>query len=133
MNRPTIGIDTSVLVRLVTGQPPDTYAYCRERLNELISEGIVVTASNQVIGEAFATIQFRYGIARSDAQAGLLRALTGGLVAPQNGHAVIDVLVASGRPGLFDRLIAQGYAQSGLDTLTLDRAMASRLPNARLL
>ena len=132
MNKPTIGIDTSVLVRLVTGQPPETHAYCLERLNELISEGIVVTASNQVIGETFATIQFRYGMARSDAQAGLLRALTGGLVSPQNGRDVLDVLVTPGRPGLFDRLIAQGYAQSGIDTLTLDRAMA-RLPNARLL
>ena len=132
MNKPTIGIDTSVLIRLVTGQPPDTHAYCLERLNQLVNEGIVVIASNQVIGEAFATIQFRYGMARSDARAGLLRALTGGLVAPQNGPAVLDVLVASGRPGLFDRLIAQGYDQTGLDTLTLDRAMA-RLPNARLL
>ena len=71
-------------------------------------------------------------MARSDARAGLLRALTGDLVAPQNGQAVLDALAATGRPGLFDRLIADGYAQSGLDTLTLDRAMA-RLPNARLL
>ena len=129
MNKPTIGIDTSVVIRLVTGQPPDTHAYCLERLNQLVNEGIVVIASNQMIREAFATIQFRYGMARSDARAGLLRALTGGLVAPQNGP---DVLVASGRPGLFDRLIAQGYDQTGLDTLTLDRAMA-RLPNARLI
>ena len=132
MNKPTIGIDTSVLVRLVTGQPPDMHAYCLERLNQLVNEGIVVIVSNQVIGEAFATIQFRYGMARSDARAGLLRALTGDLVAPQNGQAVLDALAATGRPGLFDRLIADGYAQTGLDTLTLDRSMA-RLPQARLL
>ena len=132
MNKPTIGIDTSVLVRLVTGQPPDMHAYCLERLNQLVNEGIVVIVSNQVIGEAFATIQFRYGMARSDARAGLLRALTGDLVAPQNGQAVLDALAATGRPGLFDRLIADGYAQSGLDTLTLDRSMA-RLSRAQLL
>ena len=132
MNKPTIGIDTSVLVRLVTGQPPDMHAYCLERLNQLVNEGIVVIVSNQVIGEAFATIQFRYGMARSDARAGLLRALTGDLVAPQNGQAVLDALAATGGPGLFDRLIADGYAQAGLDTLTLDRSMA-RLPQARLL
>ena len=132
MNKPTIGIDTSVLVRLVTGQPPDMHAYCLERLNQLVNEGIVVIASNQVIGDAFATIQFRYGMARSDARAGLLRALTGDLVVPQNGQAVLDALAATGRPGLFDRLIADGYAQSGLDTLTLDRSMA-RLSRAQLL
>ena len=48
MNKPTIGIDTSVLVRLVTGQPPDMHAYCLERLNQLVNEGIVVIVSNQV-------------------------------------------------------------------------------------
>ena len=132
MNKPKIGIDTSVLVRLVTGQPPDIHAYCLERLNEPVNEGIEVIASNQVIGEAFVTIQSRYGMARSDARAGLLRALAGDLVAPQNGQPVLEALAATGRPGLFDRLIADGYAQSGMDTLTLDRAM-SRLPTSRLL
>ena len=35
-------------------------------------------------------------------------------------------------PGLFDRLIADDYSRVGLETLTLDRRMAT-LPNARRL
>ena len=35
-------------------------------------------------------------------------------------------------PGLFDRLIADDYARTGLETLTLDRRMAS-LPSVGLL
>ncbi len=30
------GIDTSVLVRLITGEPPDAFAHCVERLNALV-------------------------------------------------------------------------------------------------
>ncbi len=66
-------------------------------------------------------------------RARLVEILTGGVVEPQNGQPVLDALnVTTGGPGQFDRLIADGYAQSGMDTLTLDQAMARR-PNARLI
>ncbi len=132
MIRQSIGIDTSVLVRLITGEPPDMYAYCLERLDELAAGGVEVFASNQVIGEAYVAVQHHYGITKEDARAGLLDALTSGLVAPLNGRAVLDALDAATGPGLFDRLIANDYARAGLETLTLDRGMAS-LPNARRL
>ena len=132
MIRQSIGIDTSVLVRLITGEPPDLYAYCLERLGELVADGVEVFASNQVIGEAYVAIQQHYGITKEDARAGLLDALTSGIVAPLNGRAVLEALDAAAGPGLFDRLIANDYARAGLETLTLDRSMAS-LPNARRL
>ena len=132
MIRQNIGIDTSVLVRLITGEPPDLYAYCLERLGELVADGVEVFASNQVIGEAYVAIQQHYGITKEDARAGLLDALTSGLVAPLNGRAVLEALDAAAGAGLFDRLIANDYARAGLETLTLDRSMAS-LSNARRL
>ena len=66
-----------------------------------------------------------YGILSANARAGLLAASTSGLVAPLNGPAVIEALSASGGPGLFDRLIADDYSRAGLETLTLDRKMAT--------
>ena len=132
MIRTSIGIDTSVLVRLVTGDPPDIHSHCVEALNELNADGVEVFASNQVIGEAYMTAQHHYGVNRDDARSGLLSALTSGLVAPLNGRAVLDALEAPGEPGLFDRLIANDYARSGIESLTLDRRMAS-LPGVRLI
>jgi predicted nucleic acid-binding protein len=132
MIRSNIGIDTSVLVRLVTGQPPDLFALCVERLSALCAAGAEVLASNQVIGEAYVTLQRHYGVSKEDARAELHTTLTSGLVAPLNGRAVLDALAASGGPGLFDRLIANDYARAGLDTLTLDRRMAS-LPHVSLI
>ncbi len=88
--------------------------------------------SNQVIGEAYVALQRHYGISWEDSRAALYAALTSGLVAPLNGRPVLDALSASVGPGLFDRLTANDYQHAGLETLTLDRRMAS-LPAARLL
>ena len=132
MIRRSIGIDTSVLVRLVTGQPPDAYSHCVARLSDLAAGGAEILASNQVIGETFMAVRHHYGASAQDAQVELLNTLRSGLVAPLNGQAVIEALSATGGPGLFDRLIADDYSRSGLEVLTLDRKMGS-LPGARTL
>ncbi len=126
------GIDTSVLVRLITGEPPDAFAHCVERLNALVVSGAEIFASNQVIGEAYVAVQHHYDVSETDARSELSRALTSGLVAPLNGRAVIEALESSGGPGLFDRLIADDYSRADLQVLTLDRRMAT-LPDIRQL
>ena len=120
------GIDTSVLVRLITRDPEDEFTRCVEALRVLIEDqGDEVFASNQVVGEAYVAVQHHYGVSKDDARSSLLDALRSGLVAPLNGLSVIEALQASGGPGLFDRLVADDYSRAGLDTLTLDRRMAS--------
>ncbi len=48
------GIDTSVLVRLVTGEPEPDFQRCVNELRILIEErNAELFASNQVIGEAY--------------------------------------------------------------------------------
>ena len=126
------GTDTSVLVRLITKQPTEDFEHCIRQLNALSEQGIEVFASNQVIGEACITALHHYGFSDRDARTALLNALRSGLVYPLNGQPILDALGATEHPGLFDRLITDGYSQAGLETLALDRRMA-RLPNARLL
>ena len=126
------GIDTSVLVRLITGEPPDAFAHCVERLNALVVSGAEIFASNQVIGEAYVEVQHHYHVSETDARSELSRTLTSGLVSPLNGRAVIEALETSGGPGLFDRLIADDYSRADLQVLTLDRRMAT-LPDVRQL
>ena len=126
------GIDTSVLIRLMTQDPQDIYERCVEQLSGLVEGNAEVFASNQVIGEAYITVQRFYSISAANARTALLDALTSGLVAPLNGRAVLNAIAASGGPGLFDRLIADDYRRAGLETLTLDRKMTS-LPNVQAL
>lgn len=120
------GVDTSILVRLVAREPQGDFERCVRRLGALVEErGCEILASNQVIGEAYAALMHHYGVASADARSGLLDALTSGLVAPLNGPAVLEALSAAGDPGLFDRLIVNDYSRAGLESLTLDRSMAS--------
>ena len=126
------GIDTSVLVHLTTGEPPGKFSCCVERLTALAVSGAEVFASDQVIGEALVAVRHHYGVSAVDARSGLLKTLRSGLVAPLNGRSVFAALEAQGGPGLFDRLIADGYSRAGMEVLTLDQKTTS-LPVARRL
>ena len=120
------GIDTSILVRLMTRDPADESARCIEALRVLIEDqGDEVFASNQVVGEAYVAVQHHYKVSKEDARTSLLDVLRSGLVAPLNGQSIIEALESTGGPGLFDRLIANGYSRAGLEALTLDRRIAS--------
>ena len=130
---PHFGIDTSVLVRLAVGEPARDFQHCLEALRALVEDqGREIFASNQVIGEAYVTIQHHYGVSDADTRTALIDVLTSGLIAPLNGQVVIQALQTRDSPGLFDRLIAVDYSRAGLETLTLDRRMAS-LPTMRRL
>lgn len=130
---PKYGTDTSVLVRLLTGQPVAEFERCVRELRALAeNDGAQIFASNQAIGEAYIAAQHHYGATEAEARSGLLCILTGGVVSPLSGRSVLDALTATGGPGLFDRLIAADYDSVGLEVLTLDHRM-SRLPNSRLL
>ena len=127
------GIDTSILVRLLTRDPEATFARCVDALRILTkNERAEIVASNQVIGEAYVAVQHHYGASKPETRAGLRDVLRSGLVAPLNGRTVFAILDADGGPGLLDRLIADDYARADLEVLTLDRKMAA-LPGVRRL
>ena len=119
------GIDTSILVRLLTGDPELEFARCKQRLAALIEDdGAEVFASNQVIGEAYVAVQHHYGVSKADCRSGLAAVLRSGLVTPFGGNATLEILGQNRGAGLLDRLIAADYARTGLSVLTLDRKMA---------
>lgn len=127
------GIDTSILVRLATGDPKAGFEQCVRRLTRLVKEDQAeIFASNQVIGEAYIALQHHYGVSKSEARAALTSVLSSGMVSPLNGIYVFEDLAARGGCGLLDRLIAGDYRRAELVTLTLDRRMVS-LPDVQAL
>jgi predicted nucleic acid-binding protein len=95
---PPYRIDTSVLVRLVTGDPEDPYMLARERLTRLvIHQGAVLFASNRVESPARPKLPSSTTTASSRAEArdGLRDVLRSGVVAPLTGSAVLDALAAT--------------------------------------
>ena len=127
------GTDTSVLVRLLTGHPPEEYERCRRELTRIVEDDHAeILVSNQVIGEAYIALQHHVGISKMDARQALAQVLTSGLVAPLNGQGALDILSQQGGAGLLDRLIAEDYSRQVSETLTLDHRM-SALPAVRRL
>ncbi len=127
------GIDTSILMRLATGEPPRDFDRVVASLTRLVEvEHVALFASHMVIGEAYVALQHHYAVSKPDAKAALRSVLTSALVAPAGGEAVLEALASNRGCGLMDRLIALQYSTDELSTLTLDRKMAA-LPNvARL-
>jgi predicted nucleic acid-binding protein len=125
------GIDTSILMRLLTGDPAKDYTKTVRSLENLLEQkpGADILASNQVIGEAYIAVRHHYGISKADARAALLSVLSSGLVAPLNGTVVLDAIRHTEGCGLPDRLIVDDYARHGVETLTHDRKMGA-LPDA---
>ncbi len=128
------GIDTSVFIRLLTGDPEAEYEKTVRRFEarfekEPQSEFFV---SNQVIVEAYIALQHHYGITKSAARSAMLDVFSSGLCSPLNGASVIAALQADQGCGVLDRLIADDYAKSDMKVLTNDLKM-SRLPSAQKL
>lgn len=123
------GIDTSLLVRLATGEPEAEFARIVRLLTRWVEvEHHSLVAAPMVIGEAYIALQHHYGVSKAEARRALRSVLTSGLVAPSGGQPVLDALAAVRGAGLMDRLIALQYEAEGVETLTLDRKMAA-LPN----
>ena len=128
------GIDTSVFVRLLTGDPEIEYEKTVRRFEELLEmePQAEFFVSNQVIGEAYIALQHDYGISKSAAKSAMILVLTSGLCSPLNGASVIEALQTDRGCGLLDRLIADEYANYDMKVLTNDLKM-SRLPSAQKL
>ena len=136
MSRPEIraGLDTSVLMRLLTGQPVPLAEAAREYLAEIEEAGQAIFVSNLVVSEAYFACQHHYSMAKADVLAGLLTLLSQVTFVVQ--PALLELLAISGlataKPGFLDRLIHAEYAASNLTLVTFEKA-ASRFPGTQVL
>ena len=129
------GIDTSVFVRLLTGEPEAEYEQTIARFEKRMKADPQAEffVSNQVIGEAYIALQHHYEVKKTEAKAAILSVLTSGLCSPLNGAPVITALQSKqGGCGLLDWLIADDYYGHGMKVLTNDLKM-SRLSSAEKL
>lgn len=127
-----IGLDTSVVVRLLVGEP-EAQAAAARRLIDGAGPGTLVI-SDVVIAESYFALRHHYG-APHGKTVDALRGLLADRRVYSNGTARRVIDTASARetaPGFVDRLIHAGYESEGMGTVTFDRD-ASRLSGATLL
>jgi predicted nucleic-acid-binding protein len=136
MNPPEIraALDTSVVMRLLTGQPLDLDTLARHYMAETERAGAKVFVSNLVVMEAYYACQHHYGMPKQAVLDGLAKlvSLTTFVVHP----LLIEILsmpgLESSMPGFLDRLIHAEAITARLPLLTFERT-ASHLPQTTVL
>jgi len=129
-----VGLDTSVLLRLLIGSPPDQARAAVHFLDGLCRRGKKASVSDLVVAETYFALQFHYGISKGDALAALAALLaTGEIIAIGSaGRVLTQPRLGSARPGFVDRLIHAAYTESGCKMATFERA-ARKLPEVIVL
>ncbi len=131
-----VGIDTSVVVRVLTGEPRELALLALGYLLDREKAGDRVLVSDWVVAEAYYALQHHYGVSKREA----LNALGDFLASPGvegtgEAAAVLSTpnLESATKPGFIDRVIHRSYLRSGAEEVaTLERA-AAKLPQVRVL
>lgn len=136
MSSPEIrsSLDTSVVMRLLTGQPLDLATVARRYMTETEQSGSKVFVSNLVVLEAYFACQHHYGMAKDAVLTGLrqLLSMPTFIIHPLLLPLLTTEGLASAKPGFLDRLIHAEATTARLPLVTFEKA-AARLPNTLLL
>ena len=128
------GLDTSVVLRLLLGQPAEQTAGAVALLDELAREGRQAVVSDLVVAEAYFAMQHHYGVSKQDALNGLRRLFADGEIKPLGAVAAVLATdrLASAKPGFVDRLIHGAYLANADAMVTFEKA-AGKLKAVRVL
>ena len=129
-----IGLDTSVVVRLLTGEPAALAALAARRVAAAVERGAEVVVSDLVVAETYFALQHHYGLTKAQALGSLGEMFrTSPLIPIDATQTVLAVRnLAAARPGFVDRLVHAGYAARSAEMWTFEKS-ASRLSSVEVL
>ena len=127
------GLDTSVVLRLVMGDPPDLAAAAQAFFDEAFAPGGTPhLLSDVVVAESYHSMRHHYAVPH-DVAIAALGALVNDRVRVRALGVAAEALAGATapKPGVVDRLLHAEYTAAGAETATFDKALA-RLPGTRL-
>jgi predicted nucleic-acid-binding protein len=120
----TVGLDTSIVLRLLLGEPAEQAQRATAYLDELARRGAKAAVSDLVVAETYFALQHHYGVPKKEALAALRAMFADGEIGAQGVAA--DILategLASAKPEFIDRLILGGYTATGGTMVTVEKA-----------
>ena len=126
-----VGLDTSALVRIISGEPPELAEKVARRLSGIIDGGGTCLVGDIAAFEAYYALQQFYGMTKGEAL-GHLRELaaTPGFRFSRTVAAILQTPnLDRANPGFIDRVLAAGYRAAGAATLSCEKSF-KKLPNA---
>lgn len=129
-----VGLDTSVVLRLLTGEPETQARRALEEVQELMRHGAVLLVSDLVVAEVYFALQYHYGVPKAEALRLIGKFLAdSGVKALGMASTVLTIPnLASANPGFVDRLIHAEYMRSVKEIITFEKA-GVRLTGVRVL
>jgi predicted nucleic acid-binding protein len=121
-----VGLDTSVVLRLLTGQPVAQAATAVAFLDDLRRRGDRPVLSDLVVAETYYALQYHYGTRKAHALEALHRLFEDGEIESMGeaGDVLRTSGLASAKPGFVDRLIHRAYVAAGGRMATFENASA---------
>ena len=131
----SFGLDTSVVLRLLTGEPTAQARAAIRWLRETQAAGTAVVISDLVASEVYFALQHHYGVPKVEALRQLaLFFRSGDVVACGEAAEVLETpRLASAKPGFVDRLIHQQYRRAKVAAMVTFERAARGLPQVCLL
>lgn len=129
------GLDTSVVVRLLMGEPEDLALEAMRHVAERRRAGDRLLVSDLVLAETYYALQHHYCVPKTEVLA-TLRAFLATPEVETTGEAakVLETLrLESAKPGFIDRVIHRGYLGAGGDELVTFERAARKLSGVRVL
>ena len=129
-----VGIDTSVVLRLLTGEPESQFTKAVAFLDSLLRAGKTAAVNDLVVSEAYFALQYHYDLPKAKALNTLQSFLNSDEIECLGvADKVLEVPdLANSNPGFVDRLIHGGYANTCEGIATFEKS-AQKLPNTRIL
>ena len=121
-----VGLDTSVLVRLLVGEPEDQYERALQYLDHLRLRGDQPNVSDLVAAETYFALQHHYQLSKADALRFLADAFESGEI--HSCGVAAEVLktpnLASAKPGFIDRMIHASYLNISVPMISFEKSAA---------
>lgn len=133
MNHSLHGLDTSFVIRLLTGDPPKLFESATRFLSERGADA-PLEVCDLVLAEAYFALLHHYGFSKTDALAALL-SFSNHPAITVSDHAEAALAlpgIATAKPGFVDRLIHGCSRSSGRVMVTFEKAARS-LPGTLVL
>ena len=128
------GFDTSVLMRLLVGEPEALFKQAAAYLAETQAKRQRVFVSNLVICEAYFACQHHYQMPKQAVLKGLHQLVSQPIFSMEK--SILSLLgtkdMARAKPGFVDRLIHSEYHKQGIGMVTCEKA-ASKLSHVQIL
>ena len=130
----TVGLDTSLVLRLLLGQPVEQSQRAIAFLEEVARRGDHAVVSDLVVAETCFALQYHYNVPKKEALAALRQMFADGEIESQGVAAEVLVTegLASAKPGFVDRLIQGAYVSTGRSMATFEKA-SGKLKSVRVL